>query len=116
MEMATFEGFNKALKSLMDPEDEYMLIWHILNPGGKEKPHYHPKATEWLIIINSGDFFDLRVGEEQESFISQLRADEVMVFLFPKGEVHALSAWKKIEYFVLRDKKDKTIYAKGVVK
>ncbi len=107
METARFESFQKALESLTIEDDEYVLVRHILKPGEKVKPHYHLKATEWLIIDNG--IFKVRVGDEWEdnNLIWQRK-----VFLFPKGKKHAIEAITKIEYFVLRDRKDKTIYEK----
>ncbi len=107
METARFENFNKALESLTIEDDEYVLVRHILKPGEKVKPHYHPKATEWL-IINKG-IFHVKVDSEQKS--GNL-LNEAVVVLFPKGKIHTIEAVTKIEYFVLRNKKDRTIYVK----
>ena len=107
MEIAIFENFKKALESLTIGEDEYVLVRHLLSPREKVKPHYHPKATEWLIIDKG--IFDVKIGNEQRS--GNL-TNQTTVFLFPKGKIHAIEAKTKIEYFVLRDKKDKTIYVK----
>ncbi len=106
METARFENFRKALESLTITDDEYVLIQHVLNPGEKVKPHYHPKATEWLIIDKG--LFNVRVGDEWRG--GNL-TNQTTVFLFPKGKIHSIEAGTKIEYFVLRDKKDKTTYA-----
>ncbi len=108
METAVFESFKKAMESLTISNDEYVLVRHVLKPGEKVRLHCHPKATEWLIIDKG--VFNVRVGDEWKSrnLISQ-----TTVFLFPKGKIHTIEAITEIEYFVLRDKKDKTIYAKG---
>ena len=111
MEMATFESFKKAMESLTISDDEYVIVRHLLEPGKKVRPHYHPKATEWLIIDKG--VFDVKVENERRS--GNLTS-QTTVFLFPKGKIHTIEAITKIEYFVLRDKKDKTIYAKGIVK
>jgi len=108
MEVATFEGFKEALEALTIEDDEYILVRHVLSPREKIKSHYHPKATEWL-IINQG-VFHVRIGNEWKS---GSLTSEVTVFLFPKKKIHEIEAVTKIEYFVLRDKKDKTIYCKG---
>lgn len=113
METAVFKNFRKALESLTLQDDEYILIRHLLKAGERVEPHCHPKATEW-IIINKG-IIDVSVGEEYKNFNSSSRlvADEEMVFLFPKTKIHSIKAFTDIEYFVLRNKKDKTVYMKG---
>ncbi len=105
METAVFESFKKALESLTIEDDEYVLVRHILKPGEKIKLHYHSKATEWLIIDKG--IFDIQVGDEWKR--GNLTY-QTTVFLFPKGENHTIKAVTEIEYFVLRDKKDKIIY------
>ncbi len=107
METAYFENLKKALESLTFEDDEYTLVRHLLKSGKKIKLHHHPKATEWLIIIDNG-IFDVQVGNEQRRYRIIY---QTAVFLFPKGKNHAIEAITEIEYFVLRDKKDKTIYA-----
>ncbi len=107
MERAIFENLKKALESLMFGDDEYVLVRHVVNSGEKIKPHYHPRATEWLIIDQG--VFDVKVENE---WLSGNLMYQTTVFLFPKGKIHAIEAKTKIEYLVLRDKKDKTIYAK----
>jgi len=113
METAIFENLKKALESLTIEDDEYTLVRHILKPGKKTRLHYHPKATEWLIIDNG--IFDVQV-EGIDGF-SELRRCQIIyqtkIFLFPKRRKHAIKAITEIEYFVLRDKKDKTVYVKG---
>ncbi len=109
MEMATFENFKKAMESLTIEDDEYVLTRHVLKSGEKIKLHYHPKATEWLIIDHGIGIFEVRVGDEWRGSYC---ASQATVFLFPKGKKHAIEAITKIEYFVLRDKKDKTVYVK----
>ncbi len=107
METARFENLKKALESLMIGDDEYVLVRHILKSGEKIRPHYHPKATEWLIIDKG--VFDVYIGNKWRS---ENLTYQATVFLFPKGEAHTIKAITSIEYFVLRDKKDKTVYAK----
>lgn len=114
METTVFKNFRKALESLTLEDDEYILVRHILKAGERVEPHYHPKATEWM-IINKGILDYVVVNEEYKNFNSAKRlvADEEMVFLFPRGKLHSIKAFTDVEYFVLRDKKDKTVYVKG---
>ena len=111
MKTQTFGDFRKALESLIAEDGEYVLVRHVLKSGEKIKLHYHPNATEWL-IFNRG-IINIRVGKEKKSFnSSDILSLQEAVFLFPKGKIHAIEARTEIKYFVLRDKKDKTIYAK----
>ncbi len=105
METAIFESFKKALESLTFEDDEYILVRHLLKSEKEIKLHYHPEATEWLIIDNG--IFDVQIENELKRY---RRTYQTTVFLFPKGKNHNIKAVTEIEYFVLRDKKDKTIY------
>ena len=107
METAIFENSKKAMESLTIQDDEYIIIRHLLKPGKKVRPHYHPKATEWLIIDKG--IFDVMVGGEWKSGNMTY---QTTVFLFPRRKVHTIEAITEIEYFVLRNKPDKTIYVK----
>ena len=112
MEVAVFQNLTEAMKSLMIEDDEYILVMHTLKAGEEIKMHYHPKATEWLII--GAGIFEVTIEKEKKIFdSSELLAHNMRVFLFPRGEKHMLVAITPIKYFVLRNKKDKTIYVKG---
>lgn len=104
-ETREFNNFKDAFERLIPEGKGYILTPHTLSRGDNIKLHHHPKATEWL-IINHGKFTVTFEGEKQEFKLDR----RVVAIKFPAGKNHSLEVFSKVSYFVLRDRKDKTIY------
>jgi quercetin dioxygenase-like cupin family protein len=116
LESRQFQCLKSVLAHLTKKDDEYVFIRHTLKAGKRVRAHYHPRAHETLIIFK-GNFavrFGQKAGplEKQEFYFDITDSGKIQVISFKPGEVHAFIARTKVSYFVLRDRKDKTVYVK----
>jgi len=105
VETLEFANFKEAFRSLIIEDEEYVLVRHTLDLGEETGFHYHPEADEWL-VINHGNFV-AKLGNEEREFNLKRRVTAVH---FPGGQKHSLVALSRFSYFVLRDRKDATVY------
>jgi len=95
----------EALEEITKEDKDYIFLKHSFKEGREIKEHYHPKANEW-IIFNSGE---CEIGLNSELGIFAPHSNALAIH-FPKGKIHGLICLTDISYWVLRDRKDKTIY------
>ena len=106
-----YKALNSALV-MLQLDQEYIIIRHMLLAGKKVRLHRHPKANEWLVIGKQSDGtagFVVTIGEKSQKFL--ITEGEVVID-FPKNTMHSIEAITDIAYFVVRDKKDKTVYSR----
>jgi len=105
MKIKKYKSLKEALKDITEKDKEYVFIRHSLRAGEKIKTHYHNKANEFL-IIDQGKF-EVELEKEKRTF--NLKGQAISI-IFPKNKKHSLSTLTSIPYFVIRDKKDNSIY------
>jgi quercetin dioxygenase-like cupin family protein len=95
----------EALEKITKEDRDYIFLKHSFKQGEIVKPHYHPKANEW-IIFDSG-MCEVSLNSEIKEFKSKGQA---LAIYFPRRKIHSLICMTDISYWVLRSKKDKIIY------
>lgn len=105
MKIKKHKNFKEALEDITKKDKEYVFVRHSLRAGREIKKHFHKKANEFL-VIDSGKF-KVELGKEGKTFNLKKQAISI---IFPKNKKHSLSALSPISYFVIRDKKDISIY------
>ena len=106
MEIKQYSSLKEALDSTMNVDKTYIFVRHALIRGAVVNPHTHLKASEH-IVISSGRF-TLTVGDETKDFYLD---NQPTVISLPAGKPHGMRADSDIDYFVMRDAEDDTIYS-----
>ncbi|MDD5032550.1 MAG: cupin domain-containing protein [Candidatus Pacebacteria bacterium] len=109
MKISEYADFQEAVLSFQPLDKEFISVRHELDPTEEIRPHYHPKATEWIIVCEGT--FDVQIGDEALTFYS-VSPGEFLVIEIPKKEPHTFYAQKKTKYHVYRERKDRIIYCK----
>jgi len=105
MKVREYSTFEEALKSIITEEKQYFLIRHTLEAGEKIRPHYHPNAHEWIIVHNT--ICTVTMERVKKTF----SAEHIYLLIsFPKKKTHSFEVHVPVSYFVVRDRKDKTVY------
>jgi quercetin dioxygenase-like cupin family protein len=107
MEVKYFYTLSDAIRSVLKNHTTYDLIMHSLHEGVYIPDHYHKKANEWLIVFNGTCLMETE--EDTRTFFYE---GKYKVIFLPKETVHSIRAITKIYYFVIRDRKGRTIYCK----
>lgn len=107
MKTKEYPNLKEAIESLTEKDKNYIFIRHTINHGEPIRPHYHPKANEFLIVDNG--VFDIWLDRDSKILVPN---GKVIVVVFPKGQRHSLKTINStpVSYFVFRDRKDETIY------
>jgi mannose-6-phosphate isomerase-like protein (cupin superfamily) len=80
---------------------------HRIAAGETIEPHHHRQADEWLCI--RGGNFILRLGDEEKPW--DLRHNRFYAcFRIPKGKRHAIKALTNLQYFIFRNRMDRSVY------
>lgn len=102
-----YRNLEEALGSLIKEDKDFIIIQHALKLGDRIELHWHNLANEWVLISE---------GKVEIEISGQRLELEGMggtaAVLFPRGKEHSLVARSDISYFVLRDKKDRTVYSR----
>jgi quercetin dioxygenase-like cupin family protein len=109
MNIKNYKNLKEALEAVVKDDRDYILIRHTLKKGDEIKRHYHEKANEWL-ILDSG-CVQVRIGGEEKE-VRPKKGDTISL-RFRSISKHSLLAKSNLSYFVLRDKKDNSIYVKN---
>lgn len=109
MEYKKYESLKEALDDTLRKDQEYFLVKHYLKKDGLIKRHYHPRANEWLIIDNGK--FEIRADEVNHSFSVK---NKFHAFKFLVAQKHAFRALSDLDYYVLRDAEDETVYSNSI--
>ncbi|MFA5355635.1 MAG: hypothetical protein WC302_02835 [Candidatus Paceibacterota bacterium] len=107
MKIKEYKNLAEAIDGTIKRDKDYILLKHSLGKGTEIKTHFHKRANEF-IVIDSGKLI-IKLGKEEKLFNLKNKAVSI---LFPKQRVHSLLAISPITYFVIRDKKDISIYKK----
>lgn len=102
---AMIGSFLKSILSVLADDEIFLITKHVLKKGEAIEPHCHPKAREW-VFIESG-MFRVKAGNESKEY--HLTGRIVKITFDPKI-VHGLEALSDIEYAVIRDQEDETVY------
>lgn len=105
----TYLCFEGALWSVIKEDKDHIILRHILKPKEVIKRHYHRIANEWIVITHGK--FSVEIDGEKEKFDLPYNGTATVIH-FPSGAKHSLRALSKMSYFVLRDRKDRTIYCR----
>jgi quercetin dioxygenase-like cupin family protein len=100
-----YPTFEEALLSVITEEKQYILVRHTLGAGEKIKPHYHPNAREWIIVHNT--ICTVTMERVKKTFSPE---GKYLVISFLPKKVHSFQVHVPVSYFVVRDRKDKTIF------
>lgn len=107
MKTEEYNNLKEAIESLTEKDKNYIFVRHAINHGELVKTHYHPKASEFLIVDNG--VFDVQLDKDSKILVPN---GKVIVVIFFKGQRHSLKTINSdsVSYFVFRDREDETIY------
>jgi quercetin dioxygenase-like cupin family protein len=103
LKIRSYTNIKDAIFSILEKDQEYIILYHKFYKGKKVKKHNHPKVNEW-VILDKGEveFF------YSNSWYNIKPKNEALVLKVDKGVVHGATLLSKAEYIVIRDGSVKT--------
>lgn len=108
----SFKILEKFLLEFAEAEKTSYFYMHKMAAGEEVKMHYHKKADELIILPDKGAVV-ISLNDGKKTFGKFLDLDRIVsrvAILVKKGERYSFRTLTDIEYFVIRNKRDKTIY------
>lgn len=107
----TYKSLEKALKSILPEDKEYLIVRHDIPSSEIIGEHFHPDVDEWMIFTRG----KINVWLDLDKYLFDTNKS-VHVIKFPKDCIHGVRCNLALSYFVVREGFDKIIYLDDLLK